>query len=197
MRLGPVRSRTLAALYCTSRKRQSILWPVEPRQRLHPLGSGVSPASQKQYVVIGHWFGLRIVVASYCSSSEVQYGDQHALPALGAAFARLREDAHDPAGSDQPAWKNRLNAHDRRGITPLVYGHVNPYGSFQLDLNSQRLLIRRDSALNLLELNSCSDTTSKRADRLPPVAAMLRLPQHPKHHPLYRAGTGSIQRLLA
>jgi len=62
---------------------------------------------------------------------------------------------------------------------------TSSYGSFQLDLNSQRLLIRRDSALNLLELNSCSDTTSKRADRLPPVAAMLRLPQHPKHHPLY------------
>jgi TnpA family transposase len=37
----------------------------------------------------------------------------------------------------EPAWKNRLNAHDRRGITPLIYGHVNPYGSFQLDLNSR------------------------------------------------------------
>ena len=37
----------------------------------------------------------------------------------------------------ESAWKNRLNANDRRGITPLIYGHVNPYGSFQLDLNSR------------------------------------------------------------
>jgi len=37
----------------------------------------------------------------------------------------------------EPAWKNRLNLYDRRGITPLLFGHVNPYGSFQLDLNSR------------------------------------------------------------
>jgi hypothetical protein len=32
----------------------------------------------------------------------------------------------------EPAWSGRLNAQDLRGITPLVYGHVNPYGSFLL-----------------------------------------------------------------
>jgi hypothetical protein len=37
----------------------------------------------------------------------------------------------------ESAWKNRLNASDRRGTTPLIYGHVNHYGSFQLDLNSR------------------------------------------------------------
>jgi TnpA family transposase len=37
----------------------------------------------------------------------------------------------------EPAWQNRLNTHDLRGLTPLVYGHVNPYGSFRLDLNSR------------------------------------------------------------
>jgi hypothetical protein len=37
----------------------------------------------------------------------------------------------------EPAWANRLNASDLRGITPLVYGHVNPYGSFHLDLHSR------------------------------------------------------------
>ena len=40
----------------------------------------------------------------------------------------------------ESAWQTRLNANDRRGMTPLIYAHVNPYGSFQLDLNS-RLLI--------------------------------------------------------
>ena len=34
-------------------------------------------------------------------------------------------------------WNNRLNANDRRGITPLIYTHINPYGSFTLDLNSR------------------------------------------------------------
>ncbi len=37
----------------------------------------------------------------------------------------------------EPAWRNRLNADNRRRLTPLVYGHVNPYGSFRLDLNSR------------------------------------------------------------
>ena len=37
----------------------------------------------------------------------------------------------------EPAWQNRLNVDDRRGLTPLVYAHVNPYGSFRLDLNSR------------------------------------------------------------
>jgi Tn3 transposase DDE domain len=37
----------------------------------------------------------------------------------------------------EPAWHNRLNDNDLRGITPLIYGHVNPYGSFRFDLNSR------------------------------------------------------------
>ena len=37
----------------------------------------------------------------------------------------------------EPAWAGRLNAQDLRGITPLIYGHVNPYGSFLLDLHSR------------------------------------------------------------
>jgi TnpA family transposase len=37
----------------------------------------------------------------------------------------------------EPAWSGRLNAQDLRGITPLLYGHVNPYGSFLLDLHSR------------------------------------------------------------
>lgn len=37
----------------------------------------------------------------------------------------------------EPAWAGRLNAQDLRGITPLIYSHVNPYGSFLLDLHSR------------------------------------------------------------
>jgi hypothetical protein len=54
----------------------------------------------------------------------------------------------------ESAWQTRLNANDRRGITPLIYVHVNPYSSLQLDLNSRfahrsapiRPSIRRNSA---------------------------------------------------
>ncbi len=37
-----------------------------------------------------------------------------------------------------PDWADRLTAEDRRGLTPLIYSNVNPYGVIRLDL-SQRL----------------------------------------------------------
>jgi TnpA family transposase len=37
----------------------------------------------------------------------------------------------------EPAWNGRLNTDDRRGITPMIHGHINPYGSFRLDLHSR------------------------------------------------------------
>ena len=37
----------------------------------------------------------------------------------------------------ESAWRTRLNANELRGITPLIYGRVNPYGSFRLGLNSR------------------------------------------------------------
>ena len=68
----------------------------------------------------------------------------------------------------------RLNANDRRGITPLIYAHVNPYGSCQLDLNPvahRSALIRPSIGRNSAP---APYMTSKRGDRLPPlVTAML------------------------
>jgi TnpA family transposase len=37
-----------------------------------------------------------------------------------------------------PAWQKLLEPEDFRGLTPLIYGHINPYGTFHLDL-SERL----------------------------------------------------------
>jgi TnpA family transposase len=34
-------------------------------------------------------------------------------------------------------WQNRLNAEDLRALTPLFYGHVTPYGTFDIDLNTR------------------------------------------------------------
>ena len=37
----------------------------------------------------------------------------------------------------EPKWSGRLTPEDYRGLTPLIYAHVNPYGRFDLDLNSR------------------------------------------------------------
>jgi TnpA family transposase len=37
----------------------------------------------------------------------------------------------------EPAWANRLTDADRRALTPLFWTHVNPYGKFTLDMDSQ------------------------------------------------------------
>nr|WP_245420013.1 transposase [Phyllobacterium salinisoli] len=34
-----------------------------------------------------------------------------------------------------PAWAARMTPEDHRGLTPLRYAHVNPYGRFEIDLD--------------------------------------------------------------
>jgi hypothetical protein len=34
-----------------------------------------------------------------------------------------------------PAWAARMTAADHRGLTPLSYAHINPYGRFEVDLD--------------------------------------------------------------
>jgi hypothetical protein len=45
----------------------------------------------------------------------------------------------------EPAWLARMTATDLRALTPLIYQHVNPYGTFQLDLE-RRLPFTNTSA---------------------------------------------------
>lgn len=42
-------------------------------------------------------------------------------------------------------WRERLTSEDQRALSPLIYGHVNPYGTFRLDM-SQRLQIEQEVA---------------------------------------------------
>ena len=35
------------------------------------------------------------------------------------------------------SWSERLTEEDMRGLTPLLYGHVNPYGRFELDMSKR------------------------------------------------------------
>jgi TnpA family transposase len=37
----------------------------------------------------------------------------------------------------EPGWQRRMTTEDWRALTPLFYGHVNPYGSFDLDMESR------------------------------------------------------------
>ena len=32
------------------------------------------------------------------------------------------------------AWATRLTPEDFRALTPLIYGHISPYGTFRLDM---------------------------------------------------------------
>ena len=34
----------------------------------------------------------------------------------------------------EPIWMKCMGAAERRGLTPLAWGHVNPYGTFRLDM---------------------------------------------------------------
>ena len=38
---------------------------------------------------------------------------------------------------EQDHWKGRLTKEDLRALTPLLFGHVNPYGRFDLDLEER------------------------------------------------------------
>jgi Tn3 transposase DDE domain len=43
---------------------------------------------------------------------------------------------------DEEKWKNAMKQEDWRGLTPLFYQHVNPYGRFTLDM-TQRIPLSR------------------------------------------------------
>jgi TnpA family transposase len=37
----------------------------------------------------------------------------------------------------EPEWQRRFTANDWRGLSPLVFTHINPYGTFRLDMNTR------------------------------------------------------------
>ena len=44
----------------------------------------------------------------------------------------------------EPDWTQRMLPDDLRSLTPLIYAHVTPYGTFRLDMN-QRFSIEQDA----------------------------------------------------
>ena len=45
-----------------------------------------------------------------------------------------------------PAWMNKMTKEDLRGLTPLIYSNVNPYGLIRLNM-TERLTIERAEAV--------------------------------------------------
>ncbi len=43
----------------------------------------------------------------------------------------------------EPAWQDALTTDDLRALTPLLYGHINPYGIFRLNMRER---LRLDQA---------------------------------------------------
>jgi TnpA family transposase len=43
-----------------------------------------------------------------------------------------------------PSWRSRLTLEDLRGLTPLIFSHVNPYGLFLLDMDARLNLSSED-----------------------------------------------------
>lgn len=35
----------------------------------------------------------------------------------------------------EDSWRERMTAADARGLTPLIWAHVSPYGAFDLDMD--------------------------------------------------------------
>jgi Tn3 transposase DDE domain len=46
----------------------------------------------------------------------------------------------------EPAWMARMTSADVRGLTPLVWNHVSPYGTFDLDMEARLDLDWREAA---------------------------------------------------
>lgn len=44
-------------------------------------------------------------------------------------------------------WENRLTTEDLRALTPLTYAHVNPYGTFRLDMDSRLALDQTEAVI--------------------------------------------------
>jgi TnpA family transposase len=68
----------------------------------------------------------------------------HALHLLQASMAYVNTRMVQTV-LEKPDWAGRLSEHDYRGLSPLIYSHINPYGRFEIDLN-KRIDFERSAA---------------------------------------------------
>lgn len=60
----------------------------------------------------------------------------HALHLLQASMVYVNTRMVQSVLSE-PNWTNRLSERDYRGLSPLIYSHINPYGRFDIDLEKR------------------------------------------------------------
>lgn len=60
----------------------------------------------------------------------------HALHLLQASMAYVNTRMVQTV-LGEPDWASRLSEHDYRGLSPLIYSHINPYGRFDIDLDKR------------------------------------------------------------
>jgi Tn3 transposase DDE domain len=73
----------------------------------------------------------------------------------------------------EAAWDNRLTPEDLRALTPLIYGHISPYGTFLLDMQTGSIL----SCLWRLD-RSCPLSIRLRRHLQRDTASQVAVPQH-------------------
>jgi len=47
----------------------------------------------------------------------------------------------------EPVWMEKMTTRDLAAVSPLIYHHVNPYGKFELDLNTRLPLLNESQNL--------------------------------------------------
>ncbi len=82
----------------------------------------------------------------------------------------------------EAAWMDRMREEDFRALSPLIHSHVNPYGSFELDMENRWL------SHNLSEKSSFLESRAKPSARRQGLASPRLL--RPKHH--VREGSSSM-----
>ncbi len=70
------------------------------------------------------------------SPAEVGIGGRDVVEALVVALVYVNTRMLQTV-LVEPKWAGRMTPEDYRGLTPLIYSHVNPYGRFDLDLNDR------------------------------------------------------------
>ena len=99
--------------------------------------------------------GLNVVENWHSANAFIAFGRQGQLPVLNSDEVELRAlSLHLLQNSmiyintlmlqhllNQPHWSDRMTDADWRGLTPLFYSHINPYGAFRLNMDSRLPLL--------------------------------------------------------
>lgn len=60
----------------------------------------------------------------------------------------------------EPQWKGRLSEIDKRALTPLLHGHINPYGLVSLDMGARLMIEMLKKGENAAEFNNFAEVVA-------------------------------------